>query len=47
MIEQLNTERNTPLVAWDKDGRLEEEKGARPRAPRAARFNDIKEEYLF
>jgi hypothetical protein len=32
---------------WDIDERLEAEKGARPRAPRPAKFDDIKEEYLF
>jgi hypothetical protein len=30
MIEQLNVERNTPLVIWDADERLKVEKGARP-----------------
>jgi hypothetical protein len=47
MIEQLNVERNTPLVVWDADERPEAEKGARPRAPRPAKFEDIKEEYSF
>ena len=47
MIEQLNVERNTPLAVWDADKQLEAEKGARPRAPRPAKFDDIKEEYLF
>jgi hypothetical protein len=47
MIEQSNIERNTPLAIWDADGRPEAEKGARPRAPRPARFDDIKEEYSF
>jgi hypothetical protein len=47
MIEQLNIERNTPLEVWDADERPEAEKGARPRQPRAANFNDIKEEYSF
>ena len=32
MIEQLNTERQAPLVAWDRDNRPEAQKGARPRA---------------
>jgi hypothetical protein len=47
MIEQLNIERNTPLEVWDADERPEAEKGARPRQPRAANFNDVKEEYSF
>jgi hypothetical protein len=47
MIEQLNVERNTLLVMWDANKRLEAEKGARPRAPRPAKFDDIKEEYSF
>ena len=47
MIEQLNVERNTPLIVWDADERLKVEKGARPRAPRLAKFDDIKEEYSF
>jgi len=47
MIEQLNVERNTPLVVWDADERPEAEKGARPWAPRPAKFEDIKEEYSF
>lgn len=47
MIEQSNIERNTPLAIWDADGRPEAEKGVRPRAPRPARFDDIKEEYSF
>jgi len=47
IIEQSNIERNTPLAIWDADGRPEAEKGARPRAPRPARFDDIKEEYSF
>jgi len=32
---------------WDADERLEAEKGARLRPPRLAKFDDIKEEYLF
>ncbi|PMD23156.1 hypothetical protein NA56DRAFT_62212 [Hyaloscypha hepaticicola] len=47
MIEQLNAERNVPLVEWENDARPEAEKGAKPRAPRAAKFDDIKEEYSF
>jgi hypothetical protein len=47
MIAQLNKERNAPLVDWDEDERPEAEKGARPRQPRAANFNDVKEEYSF
>jgi len=47
MIKQLNVERNTPLAVWDADERLEAKKGARPRAPRPAKFDDIKEEYSF
>ena len=47
IIEQSNIERNTLLAIWDADGRPEAEKGARPRAPRPARFDDIKEEYSF
>ncbi|PMD22214.1 hypothetical protein NA56DRAFT_702570 [Hyaloscypha hepaticicola] len=47
MIEQLNAERNAPLVEWENDTRPEAEKGAKPRAPRAAKFDDIKEEYSF
>jgi hypothetical protein len=47
MIEQSNVERNTPLAIWDADNRPEAEKGARPVAPRPARFDDIKEEYSF
>jgi len=47
MIEQLNTERQAPLVAWDKDNRPEAQKGARPKAVRPAKFEDIKEEYSF
>ncbi|PMD67167.1 uncharacterized protein K444DRAFT_606094 [Hyaloscypha bicolor E] len=47
MIEQSNIERNTSLAIWDADGRPEAEKGARLRAPRPARFDDIKEEYSF
>jgi hypothetical protein len=30
---------------WDRDKRPEAEKGARPRAPWPARFDDIKEDY--
>jgi hypothetical protein len=47
MIKQLNVKRNTPLVVWDVDERPAAEKGARPRAPRPAKFDDIKEEYSF
>ena len=47
MIEQLNVERNTPLVVYDADERPEAEKGARPQAPRLAKFDNIKEEYSF
>ena len=47
MIEQLNAERNAPLVEWENDARPEAEKGAKPRAPRAAKFDDVKEEYSF
>jgi hypothetical protein len=47
MIEQSNVKRNIPLAVWDADERLEAEKGARPRAPRPARFDNIKEEYSF
>ena len=47
MIAQLNKERNAPLVEWDEDERPEAEKGARLRQPRAANFNDVKEEYSF
>jgi len=43
----LNVERNTPLVMWDANERLKAGKGARPRAPRPAKFDNIKEEYLF
>jgi hypothetical protein len=32
---------------WDVDERPEAEKGTRPRAPRPAKFKDIKEEYSF
>jgi hypothetical protein len=32
---------------WDRDKRLEVEKGARLKALRLAWFNDIKEEYSF
>jgi hypothetical protein len=32
---------------WDRDKRLEVKKGACLKAPRLARFNDIKEEYSF
>ncbi|PMD58047.1 uncharacterized protein K444DRAFT_614609, partial [Hyaloscypha bicolor E] len=39
--------RNTLLVIWDADGRPEAEKEVRPRAPRLACFNNIKEEYSF
>jgi len=39
-------ERNTPLAMWDADERPEAEEGARPRAPRPAKFDNIKEEYL-
>jgi hypothetical protein len=47
MIKQVNVERNAPLDLWDADERPEAEKGARPRAPRPAKFDDVKEEYLF
>jgi hypothetical protein len=47
IIEQSNIERNTLLAIWDADRRPEAEKGARPKAPYPARFNDIKEEYSF
>jgi hypothetical protein len=47
IIEQLNVERNTPLIVWDANKRLKAKKGARPRAPRPAKFKDIKEEYSF
>ncbi|PMD57229.1 uncharacterized protein K444DRAFT_615690 [Hyaloscypha bicolor E] len=39
--------RNTLLAIWDTDRRPEAEKGVRLRAPRPARFDDIKEEYSF
>jgi hypothetical protein len=47
MIEQLNTERNVSLIEWENDARPEVKKGAKPRAPRAAKFNDVKEKYSF
>jgi len=47
MIEQLNTEWNVPLVKWENDARLEVEKGAKPRAPRVTKFDNVKEEYSF
>ena len=47
MIEQLNVERNAPLDLWNADERLEADKGARSRAPRLAKFDDVKEEYSF
>jgi len=47
MIEQLNIERYALLETWDRDERPEAEKGARPRAPRPAKFDDVKEEYSF
>jgi hypothetical protein len=47
MIEQLNIERYAPLKTWDRDERPEVEKGARPKAPRLAKFDDVKEEYSF
>jgi hypothetical protein len=44
MIEQLNAKWNAPLVEWENDARLEAEKGAKPRAPQAAKFDDVKED---
>jgi len=45
LIASLNDERTEPTRAWDADGRPEEEKGRRPRAPVPAKFDDIKEEH--
>jgi len=45
LLDKLNDERAEPTRAWDMDERLEAEKGARPRAPRSAKFEDIKEEH--
>jgi hypothetical protein len=47
MIEQLNAKRNALLVKWENDERPEAERGAKPRAPRLAKFDDVKEEYSF
>jgi hypothetical protein len=47
MIEQLNIERYAPLKTWDRDERPKAEKGTRSRAPRLAKFDNVKEEYSF
>jgi hypothetical protein len=47
MIKQLNTEWNALLVEWENNTRLKAEKGVKLRDSRAAKFNDIKEEYSF